>query len=310
MAPRPFRTFAVPTRFALMAGSLLGLLLAASALTASPARADSPSSPSHEPQDAPSLRADITARVLPAEGFQSRIRLRDAVLKLVEHGVIDPAKFAALYERRGGLPDELKTVFTERHDAPIRLTAKNAQHYINLLWPLGIANHMAANSGSPVNGPNLFKLASTGGWTLGTMNNGGHYFNKFTIVELSPDHEALVTRVARNIFRPCCNNHTMFQDCNHGSALLGLLTLGAAQGLGEADLYREALAFNSFWFPSHYVLTAMYFKLVKDTDWPAVDPRTVLGRDFSSLGGWRLNVSEEMKRRDLVPRPGGGSCGV
>ncbi len=311
MAHPAFRTLTVPTRTAIVTIPFVGALLAGYGTpTMSPARAESPSSPSHQEQEASSVLAETTARVLPAAGLQSRIRLGGAVLKLVEHGVIDPGKFVALYEPRGGLPDELRTMLTERQDAPIRLTSKNAQHYINLLWPLGIANHTAANSESPVNGPHLFKLASTGGWTLGQMDNGGHYFNKFRIVELSPDQEALVTRVARNIFRPCCNNHTLFQDCNHGSAMLGLLTLGAAQGLGEAELYREALAFNSFWFPSQYVLTAMYFKLVKDTDWSAVDPPAVLGRDFSSAGGWRVNVSEEMKRRDLVPKPTGGGCGV
>ncbi len=40
---------------------------------------------------------------------------------------------------------------------------------------------------------------------------------------------------------------------NHGSALRGLLQLGASQGLSEEELYREALAFNSFWFPQNSV---------------------------------------------------------
>jgi hypothetical protein len=310
MTGRPSRRFPTPIRSAVVAAWALGAFLAASALTTAPARADSPTTPpSQQKQDASSVLAAITGRVLPADGFQSRIRPGDAVQKLVERGVIDPEKFAAVYAPRGGLPTELASVFTERHDAPIRLTTKNAQHYLNLLWPLGIANHLAANSRGPINDSNLFKLASTGGWTLGRKDNGGHYFNRFRIVELSADQEATVTRVARNIFRPCCNNHTMFQDCNHGSAMLGLLTLGAAQGLGEDELYREALAFNSFWFASQYVLTAAYFELVKETAWSAVDPRTVLGREFSSLGGWRVNIGEEMQRRQLVPGAGGG-CGV
>jgi hypothetical protein len=292
--------------------SVLGLLLAAhGALAPSPARADSPAPPPPlQQRDPASVLAEVRARVLPGRGFPSRIRLGDAVVKLVQHGVIDPGKFMALYEARGGLPDELKNVLTDPHDAPIRLTARNAQHYINLLWPLGIANRTAANTEGPVNGPHLFKLASTGGWTLGEKSNGGHYFNQFAIVALTAEQDALVRRVARTIFRPCCSNDTMFQDCNHGSALLGLLMLGAAQGLDEAELYREALAFNSFWFPSQYVLTAMYFKLVKDTDWSAVDPRVVLGRDVSSLGGWRTNIAQEMRRRNLAPKPGGPGCGV
>ena len=299
-----------PRRSGLAITLVFGLFLAAcSTLNASPARADSPGSASHEQPAASSVLAG-TRGLHPAEGFQSRIQLGDAVLKLVEHGVIEPRKFTAVFEQRGGLPDELKDVFTQRDDRPIRVTAKNATHYLDLLWPVGLANHMAANTESPVNGPSLFRLASTGGWTLGKRDNGGYYFNAFTIVKLSADQEALVARVARNVFRPCCDNHTLLQDCNHGSAMLGLLALGAAQGLGEAELYREALGFNTFWFPSQYVLTAMYFKHVKATDWSAVDPRVVLGREFSSLGGWRANVAEEMKRRGLVPSPGGAGCGV
>jgi hypothetical protein len=99
---------------------------------------------------------------------------------------------------------------------------------------------MSTNKTSPVNGVSLFNLPSTGGWTLGKEENGGAYFNEFRIVELTPEQEALVTRIAKNTYRPCCNNSTFFQDCNHGSALLGLLELGASQGLTADELYQEA----------------------------------------------------------------------
>jgi hypothetical protein len=36
--------------------------------------------------------------MLPPEGFQSRIALRASILRLVEHGAIDPAKMEARYE--------------------------------------------------------------------------------------------------------------------------------------------------------------------------------------------------------------------
>ncbi|MBI2009610.1 MAG: hypothetical protein HYS86_00385 [Candidatus Chisholmbacteria bacterium] len=121
-----------------------------------------------------------------------------------------------------------------------------------------------------------------------------------------------MTKIAQNTYRPCCNNSTFYQDCNHGSALLGLLELGASQGLTEAQLYQEALAFNSFWFPHNYIQTALYFKVANNTDWEYVDARLVLGYDYSAVSPWSQNVQTEIARiPGLLPKnQGGGSCGV
>jgi hypothetical protein len=255
---------------------------------------------------------ETVARVVPEQGFQSKIALRDSVVKLVELGVIDRAKFEALYQERGGLPQELKAVLDQPSEQPIRLTRDNAAHYVNLLWPLGIANAMSANTSGPISGPSLFNLASTGGWTLGKEKSGGAYFNTFKIVELTPEQEALVVRIAENTYRPCCNNSTFYQDCNHGSALLGLLQLGASQGLSEEDLYREALAFNSFWFPEEYVRNALYLKVVKNVEWDKVDPKVVMGKEFSSASG-NNNVQYQIAGiPNLLPageQQDGANCG-
>lgn len=255
---------------------------------------------------------DETAKkVLPEQGFQSKIRLGDSAVKLVQNGVIDREKLAALYQDRGGLPAELKGVLSQPSDTPILLTRENANYYVNLLWPLGLANFLSTNKDSPIAGESLFNFASTGGWNLGKEENGGAYFNKFTIVPLTPEQEALVTKIAQNTYRPCCNNSTFYQDCNHGSALLGLLQLGASQGLSEDELYREALAFNAFWFPHNYLQTALYFKAVKGIDWENIDPKVALGKDYSTISGWSTTVAQEVSRRGLVPQtPGGAGCGV
>ena len=195
---------------------------------------------------------------------------------------------------------------------PIVLKASNATHYVNLLWPVGLAAHMTANAESPVN-DSLYSLASTGGWTLGREENGGAYFNKFPIVDLTSEGEARVVRIAKSAFRPCCNNSTFYQDCNHGSALLGLLQLGVSQGLNEKELYREALAFNSFWFPDYYLRTALFFKVVRKLEWMDVDPKVVLGFDYSASGPWQQNVAVEVDAiPGLIPPTSGGdaSCGV
>lgn len=264
-----------------------------------------------QPANGSKLFDQVRAKVLPEKGFQSKIRLGEAVVQLREHGVIDRAKFAALYDGRRGMPAELERILTTSSDAPILLMRANAGHYVNLLWPLGLSNYMSANDKSPIKGESLFDFASTGGWNLGKEENGGAYFNKFRIVDLTPQHEALVTRIAQKTYRPCCNNSTFYQDCNHGSALLGLLQLGAAQGLAEDQLYREALAFNSFWFPASYLQTALYFKAVKNTDWENVDARVILGFEYSALGPWSKNVQAVVaKIPGLLPQESGAGCAV
>ena len=253
---------------------------------------------------------EVVKKVLPEQGFQSKIRLGDSVVRLVEHDVIDREKFASLHKDRGGLPKALKDVLTTPSDALILLTRENANYYVNLLWPLGLSQRMSTNKDSPIAGESLFNLASTGGWNLGKEENGGAYFNKFPIVPLTPEQEALVTKIAQSTYRPCCNNSTFYQDCNHGSALLGLLQLGASQGLSEGELYREALAFNAFWFPHNYVQTALYFK-AKGVEWENVDPKLALGKDYSTISGWSGTVAKEVTSRGLVPQTqGGAGCGV
>ena len=192
---------------------------------------------------------EAAANVIPEAGYQSRIALKDSVVRIVRHGVIDRGKFFDLRLRMGPLPPELSTVLSEVSESPIKLTRGNAADYVNLLWPVGLANHMYSNFQSPLKGSSLAGFASTGGWTLGKKKEGSTYFNRYPIVALTPEAEILAVRVAKSTFRPCCGNSTFFQDCNHGSALFGVLQLGASQGLQEQELYEEALAFNSFWFP-------------------------------------------------------------
>jgi hypothetical protein len=255
---------------------------------------------------------EATASVIPPAGYQCRIALKDSIVNLVRDEVISREKFLALQEYNGKMPQELSRVLDEPSGKPIRLTRENASYYVNLLWPVGLSNRMEANKESPVAGPDLPRFASTAGWTLGKEPEGSVYFNKYPIVELKPEEEALAVRVAKSTFRPCCNNSTFFQDCNHGSALLGVLQLGASQGLREEELYQEALAYNSFWFPNYYVQTALYFKVVRKTDWRDVDPRMVMGSDFSAGGPWQQNVLAGLEPfPNLIPQPpGGANCGT
>ena len=273
---------------------------------------DSKPAPDAAPNKAYPLFDEAAAAVSPWAGYQSRIALKDSLVRLVQHGVLDRQKFLAA--ERG--PKQVPAGWLEKLDRPserpIYLTRENAAAYVDLLWPIGLANRMAANEKSPLLKWPLADFASTGGWTLGRGQNGAEYFNKFAIVDMTPAAEALAVRVAKTTFRPCCDNSTFFQDCNHGSALLGVLQLGATQGLDEAALYNEALAFNSFWFPDTYIPAALYFKTFRKTDWHRVDPRLVMGADFSSASGWQKNVLTPLQAMtDLIPPPSAGvNCGA
>jgi len=258
------------------------------------------------------LYDEATASVIPAAGYQSRIALKNCIVKLVRHGVISRDKYSDIQKYNGPMPSELSSVLKKPSNGSIRLTRKNANHYVNLLWAAGLSNHLDANKESPIAGPDLPGFASTGGWNLGKAPEGSVYFNKFPIVALSPQAEALAVRIAKATYRPCCNNSTFFQDCNHGSALFAVLQLGASQGLSEEQLYKEALAFNSFWFPDYYIRTALYFKVVRKTDWRDVDARLVMGPDFSAAGPWQQNVLVALQAfPDLIPPPAeGANCGT
>ena len=115
----------------------------------------------------------------------------------------------------------------------------------------------------------------------------------------------------KSAVRRAHNNSAFFQDCNHGSAAMGIIELGVSQGLSDNDIYKAILAFNSFWFPTNYFETAMYFTVVKHTDWNELDPKMLLGQDYSSITGWMANINIAMSKiPNVLPQQGGGSCGV
>jgi hypothetical protein len=258
-------------------------------------------------------RQAVAEQVRPKEGYQTRLVLGDIVPRMVADGIIDLEKMEALYKERGGLPAELKQVLTQASDTPLMVTRDNANWLVNILWPLGLANRMAINQRSPIAGRDLASFASTGGWQLGKKKNGASYFNRYRLVALTSEQERRVWRIARSTYRPCCDNSTFFQDCNHGSAALAVIQLGIAQGLSDDEIYRTLLAFNAYWFGPNYVETALYLNVVKGQGWSDVDPRLVLSRTYSTARGWQRNVHvRASKVRGLLPKTEheGESCGT
>ncbi len=257
-------------------------------------------------------KIDVFNEINPKDGFQSKIVLGDTIPKLVSLGIIDMPKMQQIYQGRGGIPKEEMQLLTKPSHTPLVINANNANWIDNLLWAVGLSNKMEINRQSPVNGPDVNNFASTGGWTLGKEESGGAYFNKYSLISLTRKQQKRIQIIAESSYRPCCNNSTFFQDCNHGSAAMALIELGVSQNLSDQEIYKTLLAFNAFWFPQNYDELALYFNVVKNTDWHDVDPKLALSKNYSSIGGWIANIETEVaKVPNLIPKPqNSGSCGA
>ena len=250
--------------------------------------------------------------MLPPLGIELDVSFGDSIQRLVQAGVIAPRKFTAVYAKRGGLPDWVGELFTQPSSEPIMMSMRTAPYLLNLMWPLGVATKTRFNEKSKLNGPKVGNFASTGGWTLGEARNGGDYFNKIPAIDLTETQEATVLEAAENSFRPCCNNSTFFQDCNHGSALLGLYELAASQGASVDELYALGRVANSFWYPGKYMEMAYYFQKLENQSWDQVAAKTALDKKYSSISGWQKNIHQPMVEAGLLPgkqQQGGGGSG-
>ena len=251
--------------------------------------------------------ARIEKEVLPVQGVILPVKWGDLGSQLIKAGVINADKFEGIYKDRGGLDEETRGLLYDSGNGDIKITKENAGVLLNLLWALGLGNKNIILEKGPMSDPKYGgadKFASTGGWTLAEGNTMSHY-SKHEFFSLTPEQQQLVETTSWNIYRSCCGNPTYFPDCNHGMAMLGFLELMASQGVNEADMYKAALAVNSYWFPETYINIARYFDS-QGTPWKKVDPKEVLGADYSSASGYR-NILNKIKP---VERQSGGSCGV
>ncbi|PIS04684.1 MAG: hypothetical protein COT81_05180 [Candidatus Buchananbacteria bacterium CG10_big_fil_rev_8_21_14_0_10_42_9] len=245
--------------------------------------------------------------VLPSQGVTLPVVWGDLGKQLVDKGVIDKAKFEAVYARRGGMTDYEKALLESEKNANLKIDQNNAQFILNLLWAFGLANKNPILETGPMQSEQYGgagRFASTGGWSLARGGAMDHY-SQYGLVELNAKQQDLVEEVSQNIYRPCCGNSTYFPDCNHGMAMLGLLELLAAQGATEAQMYKAALQVNSFWFPDTYLTLAQYFQK-RGLVWDKVDAKVALSSSYSSSSGYQ-QVRSEVKP---VQRSSGGGCGV
>ncbi len=245
---------------------------------------------------------DVMDAVLPAGGIDTGIAFGDSLQRIIAAGALVPGKLRAVYARRGGMKPWTAALLAGPSDAPIRLGADTANDLLTLLWPVGLATRAPFNADGPTAGPHLPRLASTAGWTLGEAPNGAVYFDSVAALALSAEQAARVAEIASRTFRPCCDNPALFQDCNHGAAMLGLLELGASQGLDTAALERVALAANSYWFPREHLKTALFFQLFEGRAWAELPPAELLGARYASASGWHETVNVALQMTSLIPR--------
>lgn len=251
--------------------------------------------------------ADLEKQVIPSSGVELPIKWGNLGKQLTETGVIKKEEFETLYTQRGGLNNEQKNLLYGENNGNLVINSENSGFVLNMLWALGLGNKNKILENGPMadsryGGAQNF--ASTAGWTLAEGGPMTHY-NKHQFITLTPEQQALVEKVSKNIYRPCCDNSTYFPDCNHGMAMLGFLELAASQGANENELYGMALVLNSYWFPKNYQTIAQYFKN-QGIDWNKINTQEVLGQNFSSVSGYQRILAS------IAPpaQKGGGSCGV
>ncbi len=252
----------------------------------------------------------LEEQVLPSEGITLPVTWGALGKKLVDAGVIDANKFEAIYNQRGTVTEEYKSLLLGSSNGKLKMTSANSGYLLNLLWALGLGNKNAILETGEMVDPaygGAGKFASTGGWTIAVGNPMDHY-SKHVFFTLTDAQQALVDKISRGIYRPCCGNSVHFPDCNHGMAMLGLLELMASQGVSEQNMWKTALEVNSYWFPNNYLTIATYMKNNKGIDWKNVSPQEMLGANYSSSRGY-ANIASQVKQPQQLQSSGSG-CGV
>lgn len=250
----------------------------------------------------------LEQEVLPSDGVTLPVVWGDLGVRMVDAGIIDSDKFKSIYEQRGTFTNEYRSLLTKSDNGKLKITSENSGYLLNLLWALGLGNKNEILEKGEMMNPaygGAQNFASTGGWTVSKGSPMNHY-SRHTLVSLTPEQQALVDKVSKGIYRPCCGNSTHFPDCNHGMAMLGLLELMASQGVSEQQMWETALEVNSYWFPNNYLTIATYMKN-KGVEWKDVNPQEMLGANYSSNQGF-AKISSQVVTPER--QQAGNGCGI
>ncbi|MCR4305609.1 MAG: hypothetical protein NUV73_00820 [Candidatus Daviesbacteria bacterium] len=249
----------------------------------------------------------LKQEVLPQAGYKTSLKWKNLGKRLVEVGAIDKKKYEEIFVSEADGQDHMKYLEGSSEDNMV-INEKNSRFMVNTLWALGLANKSKVlDEGVMKTGDTPTEnFASTGGWTLGAKPVMEIY-SSAEIISLTPEQQDLVKKIAENVFRPCCGNSTAFPDCNHGMAALGYIEWAVYNGLSEGQIYKDLLAFNTFWFPQNYVEMAVYFDK-QGTKWKDINPQLALSRDYSSAQG-AAKIKQSIQGVSGLQNQGGG-CGV
>lgn len=259
-----------------------------------------------------SKRAEaLYEQVNPKNGYKLPVSYGDLGPRLLETGAIDYDAFAAIYKKGNSpLSADQVDILQSGSGEQIVITAENAHFLLNFFWAVGLVNkNPILTDGPMVEESNGYfeKFASTGGWTLAAKPMTELYAS-IELILLNAEQQKRVEEVAQAVYRPCCDNSTLFPDCNHGMAMLGLLELMASQGATTDQMFEAAKYINAFWFPQQTLEIAIYIQTNDWVDFAAADPREVVGKSLSSASGFKA-VHEALLEDGLLkqaPSQGGG----
>ncbi len=258
--------------------------------------------------------SDLYDEVLPPEGYPLPAAFGNIGPEMVRSGAIDQDKFVRLYEQAGTpLTQTQIDILMKGSNAPVVINQDNARFLLNFFWAFGLTNRNPILDEGPmqtVSNGEIGRFASTGGWTLGSKA-ATEIYSSAAILELSEAQQARVEAVAAKIYRPCCNNSTLFPDCNHGMAMLGLMELLAAQDATEAEMLEAAKFVNAFWFPQQAIEIAVFFQAAQGMAFDVVDAELAVGPEIFSSTGF-AGVHNLLAENGLLGQSSdqGSGCGV
>jgi hypothetical protein len=256
--------------------------------------------------------ADLHDQINPKDGYTLPIAYGDLGPQLIESGIIDYDRFAAIYANAGNpLSAEQVEILKNGSDQEIVISTENAHFLLNYFWAVGLVNNNPILTQGPIvqnSEGQVERFASTGGWTLANKPVTELYAS-LDLIRLTAEQQARVEEVAAAVYRPCCNNPTHFPDCNHGMAMLGILELMASQGATTDEMFEAAKYINAYWFPQQTLEVALYLKANHEIDFVDADAQLVVGSQLSSSSGAQMVHADLQSKGLLQQAPGqGGSC--
>lgn len=250
----------------------------------------------------------------PAEGYAIPYAYGELGPQLLEAGAIDYDLFLLLYEQKGlPLTTEQQTILAAGSEETIVMTRENADFLLNFFWAVGLVNENPILLEGPMmkyGEGDVGRFASTGGWTIG-LKSPVELYASVPLLSLTLDQQQRLDQVAQHVFRPCCNNPVYFPDCNHGMAMLGMLTLMASNDASVEAMFEAAKYANAFWFPQQTMDLAVLFQTVQQQSFAEIDGAVLVGENFSSGSGYQ-QVRSWLAGQGLIEQPpgSGSNCGV